>query len=214
MSLHNARQGREGYRPNGRSVKSSSRRLAILASAAPIFNRRGYSGTSISDILSATDLEKGGLYNHFASKEELASAAFDYAFRQVDAHFTKALAGTESGMPRLRTYLDVFERYIERPTVSGGCPIANATVEADDALPFLRERVAQALEKMRGSMRHNIERGIAKGHFRKNVDPEANADFIIATLEGAMMLSRGARSRAPAKNVVARLRAWVEELAP
>lgn len=194
-------------------MKSSSRRLSILASAAPIFNRHGFSGTSISDILSATDLEKGGLYNHFASKEELASAAFDYAFRQVDAYFTKALSGTESGMPRMQAYIDTFARYIERPVMSGGCPIANATVEADDALPFLRDRVQRALEKMRGHVAHNLERGRAKGHFRKTIDVEASADFIIAALEGALLISRGLRNRAHATRVVAMLRAWLDGLA-
>lgn len=194
-------------------MRASNRRLSILASAAPIFNRRGFSGTSISDILSATDLEKGGLYNHFTSKEELAVASFDYAFKQVDAYFTKALAGTESGLPRLRAYIDAFERYIERPVLSGGCPIANATLEADDALPFLRERVATAFGNMRGYVTRNIERGRDKHHFRSGVDPEAAADFIISALEGALLLSRGVRSRAPAKHVVALLRAWVEELA-
>jgi AcrR family transcriptional regulator len=194
-------------------VKASSRRLSILASAAPIFNRHGFSGTSISDILSATDLEKGGLYNHFTSKEELAAATFDYAFKQVDAYFTNALAGTESGLPRLRAYIDAFERYIERPVVMGGCPIANATLEADDALPFLRERVATALEKMRGYVVRNIERGREKKQFRPEVNPQAAADFIIASLEGAIVLSRGLRSREPVKHVVATLRAWVERLA-
>lgn len=195
-------------------MKASSRRLSILASAAPIFNRRGFSGTSISDILTATDLEKGGLYNHFTSKEELAVAAFDYAFKQVDAYFTKALTGTESGLPRLRAYVDAFERYIERPVVVGGCPIANAALEADDALPFLRERVATALSKMRQYAMRNFVRGCEKGHFRSDVDPEAVADFLIAALEGAIVLSRGSRSRMPAKHVVATLRTWIEGLVP
>lgn len=194
-------------------VKASSRRLSILASAAPIFNRNGYAGTSINDILDATDLEKGGLYNHFASKEELALASFDYAFRAVDAYFTKALADTESGMPRMRAYLDAFERYIERPAINGGCPIANAAMEADDAIPFLRERVQTAFEKMRGYVRRNLERGRAKAHFRADLDVDASADFIISALEGALLLSRGIRSRTPAKRVVATLRLWVESLA-
>ncbi|MBV8637696.1 MAG: TetR/AcrR family transcriptional regulator [Candidatus Eremiobacteraeota bacterium] len=194
-------------------MRASNRRLSILASAAPIFNRRGFSGTSISDILTATDLEKGGLYNHFTSKEELAIATFDYAFKQVDAYFTKALAGTESGLPRLRAYVDAFERYIERPVVNGGCPIANATLEADDALPFLRDRIATAFANMRGYLMRNIERGREKKHFRSDVDPEATADFIISALEGALLLSRGMRSRTPVKHVLALLRAWVEGLA-
>lgn len=193
-------------------MKASNRKRSIVASAAPIFNRNGFSGTSISDILDATALEKGGLYNHFASKEELALASFDYAFAQVDAYFTKALSGTESGMPRLRAYVDAFERYIERPVVNGGCPIANAALEADDALPFLRDRVAAAFGKMRSHIAHNVERGIAKGQFRPGTDPHSVADFVLSTLEGALLLSRGTRSRAHAHRVIATLRAWIAGL--
>lgn len=194
-------------------MKSSNRRQAILASAAPIFNRNGYSGTSIAAILEATDLEKGGLYNHFSSKEELAVAAFDYAYKAVDAYFTKALAGVESGRPRLLAYLNAFERYIERPVVLGGCPVANGIVEADDALPFLRERVTQALVRMRGHVLRNLARGREKGHFEKALDLEAAADFILASLEGAVLISRGMRSRAHARRTVATLRDWIEGLA-
>ncbi len=193
-------------------MKGSSRRLSILASAAPIFNRRGYSGTSISEILTATDLEKGGLYNHFASKEELAAEAFDYAFRQVDAYFARALAGTESGLPRLRAYIDAFEKYITEPVLAGGCPIANATLEADDALPFLRDRIARAFANMRGYVARNVERGREKHHFRSDIDSQAVADFIISALEGALLLSRGTRSRTPVEHVVALLREWIEGL--
>ena len=191
-------------------MRASNRRQAILASAAPIFNRYGFSGTSINDILEATALEKGGLYNHFSSKEELALAAFDYAYRQVDAYFTKALAGTESGRPRLLAYLNAFERYIEKPVVLGGCPIANGIVEADDALPFLRDRVTQALERMRGYVVANITRGCEKGHFRAGTDVEAVADVLVASLEGAILVSRGLRSRTHARRVVATLRTWIE----
>ena len=191
----------------------SKRRLAILASAAPIFNRRGYAGTSIADILAATDLEKGGLYNHFTSKEQLAIEAFDYAYAQVEHYFTEALLKAESGVARLRAYIDAFERYCARPVVDGGCPVVNACVEADDALPFLRERVARAFKAMRGVVLRNTMRAIEKGEFPKSVDGEQTADFIVAALEGAVILSRGLRSRSHAKNVAASLQAWLNGIA-
>lgn len=194
-------------------MKGSKRRLAILASAAPVFNRRGFAGTSIADILAATELEKGGLYNHFSSKEELAIAAFDYAYGQVVAYFTKALAGTESGLPRLLAYVDAFERYTERPVVEGGCPVANAAFEADDALPFLRGRVQAAFREMRELVGHNVTRAIEKGHLPPQTDAASVADFTIASLEGALLLSRGMRSRVHAKRVANVLREWFAGLA-
>ncbi|HUA10015.1 MAG TPA: TetR/AcrR family transcriptional regulator [Candidatus Acidoferrales bacterium] len=194
-------------------MKGSKRRLAILASAAPIFNRRGFAGTSIADILEATALEKGGLYNHFGSKEELALEAFDYAYAQVDAYFTKALTNVPSGLVRLRAFVDAFERYCERPVIDGGCPIMNACVEADDALPFLRERVARAIGEVRGVVFRNLTRAAQKGELRGQLDVEQSSDFIVAALEGALLLARGLRSRTHSRNVCACVRAWIDERA-
>ena len=48
-----------------------------MEAAAPIFNQHGYEGSSLNDLMEATGLKKGGIYRHFASKEELAAEAFD-----------------------------------------------------------------------------------------------------------------------------------------
>ncbi len=193
-------------------MKASHRRESILASAAPIFNRNGFAGTSINDILVATHLEKGGLYNHFSSKEELAIAAFDYAFARVKAYFAEALAGVDPGAPYLLEYVDAFARYVECPVVDGGCPLANSAFEADDALPFLRDRVKAAFAEMRGALHRNAVQASEKGQFRDSVDPNAVADFIMATLEGALILARGLRSRTNARRATATLREWLVSL--
>ena len=54
-------------------------RQRIVELAAPVFNRQGYVGASMRDLTGATGLEKGGIYNHFGSKEQLALEAYDYA---------------------------------------------------------------------------------------------------------------------------------------
>ncbi len=159
-----------------------------------------------------TSLEKGGLYNHFVSKEELAVAAFDYAFGRVRAYFVEALTGVESGAPYLMAYVDAFEAYVERPVVEGGCPVANAALEADDALPFLRDRVHAALTDMRGSLLRHTLRAIEKKQFRDGLDAEAVADFIIASLEGALLLARGLQTRTNARRVAQMLREWLRSL--
>ncbi|MBV8490988.1 MAG: TetR/AcrR family transcriptional regulator [Candidatus Eremiobacteraeota bacterium] len=193
-------------------MQGSKRRNAILASAAPIFNRRGFAGTSIAEILEATALEKGGLYNHFASKEELAIASFEYAWEAVNAHFKRCLAGVAPGAPALHAYVDAFARYVQRPVVDGGCPLANAALEADDALPFLRDRVKDAFGKVRSFVRHHVQRAIEFGEFAASTEPETVADFTLAALEGAFLLARGARSRRSMDRVAASLHAWLRTL--
>ena len=59
--------------------KGELTRQRIVELAAPIFNQRGFAGCSMQDVMDATGLEKGGLYRHFSSKEELAAEAFRFA---------------------------------------------------------------------------------------------------------------------------------------
>ena len=58
-----------------RERKKEQTRQRIVAEAAPVFNQRGYAGSSLADLMKATGLEKGGIYRHFSSKEELAGEA-------------------------------------------------------------------------------------------------------------------------------------------
>jgi len=60
-------------------TKSDRTRQLIVEKAAHLFNVKGYAATSMSDIIEATGLAKGGIYGHFKSKEAIASEAFDYA---------------------------------------------------------------------------------------------------------------------------------------
>jgi TetR/AcrR family transcriptional repressor of nem operon len=193
-------------------VKGSKRRAAILASTAPMFNQRGFAGTSIAEILQATSLEKGGLYNHFSSKEELAVASFEYAWQEVNAYFARTLHGIESGAARLRAYVDAFENYVKEPVVTGGCPLVNSALEADDALPFLLERVRAAFREMREFVRHQVERGVEKGQFRPETDIDAVTDFTIASLDGAIVLARGMGSRESLSRVLGVLRTWLNTI--
>src|SRR3984885_6193510 len=59
-------------------TKGESTRQWIIEQAAPLFNQRGFEGCSMQDVLEATGLEKGGVYRHFESKEELAAEVFRY----------------------------------------------------------------------------------------------------------------------------------------
>ena len=71
--------------------KAEITRQKIIKEAANIFNQNGYAGSSISDVMKATGLKKGGIYNHFASKDELAIAAFDYARGLLQQRYSQAL---------------------------------------------------------------------------------------------------------------------------
>ena len=162
----------------------------ILRQAAEVFNRRGYFGTSLSDIMRATGLEKGGIYNHFANKDELALQAFDYSSDLMRQAFAEALVGRFHGVDRLLAIIGVFQKIPEEFPVPGGCPVLNTAIEADDAHPQLREHARLAMEEWHDFIKRVIRRGMERGEIRPEVDPDMLATLLIATLEGAVMLSK------------------------
>jgi TetR/AcrR family transcriptional regulator, transcriptional repressor for nem operon len=124
-------------------TKGDQTRRKIVEAAAPIFNRRGYEGTYLSDLMEATGLQKGGIYRHFSSKEELAAEAFDYtwtaAWEARLLHIDEKANGVEKLKQLIANFID------HRSPVAGGCPVLNTAIDADDGNTVLRARVAKAL---------------------------------------------------------------------
>lgn len=163
----------------------------ILRQAAALFNRQGFAGASMADIMQATGLQKGGIYRHFESKEALALEAFDYAVAQMATRFTAALEGREHAIDRLEAIVGVFARLHDDPPVPGGCPMMNTAVQTDDAeSPALRDRARTAMDGLRTLIRQTVRKGIARGEVRADVDGDELATLLISTLEGGVAISR------------------------
>ena len=169
--------------------KGEETRERILARSAQLFNRQGYFGASLADIMRETGLEKGGIYNHFSSKEQLALEAFDYAYGLVQQRVRAALAGKHNAIERLLAIVSVFQSEAEDPPVAGGCPILNTAIEADDANEVLRDRARSAMDDWRATIHRIVNKGIERQEIRPGTDADEVATILITTLEGAIMLS-------------------------
>lgn len=169
-------------------TKGEITRRTIVAKAAPLFNRLGYAGCSMQDIMAATGLEKGGLYRHFASKEELATEVFRYSVERVLGARFDGLPGIEGAVQRLRFFIDRFAEM--NSTIPGGCPVMNTAIDADDGNPALRRLAQQAVRAWKESIAQIVKAGIEQGEIRSGTEPRRIANVIIATLEGALMISR------------------------
>jgi TetR/AcrR family transcriptional regulator, transcriptional repressor for nem operon len=191
--------------------KGEVTRQRIVAMAAPLFNKRGFAGCSMQDIMEATGLKKGGLYRHFGSKEELAAEAFRYSLSQAVKIRTPSVDLSLNAVERLRA---VIEQFIEKPSaVPGGCPILNTAIDADDGNPVLRDLAREGLKRWRARISQIVEEGISSKEIRKDASPRAIANTIIATLEGALMMSRLEDSKRPLNDARASLEAMVEQIA-
>jgi AcrR family transcriptional regulator len=169
--------------------KGEQTRERILERSALLFNRQGYFGASLADIMRETGLEKGGIYNHFTSKEQLALESFDYAYGLVQERVRQALAGKFNAIERLLAIVSVFQGIVDDPPVAGGCPILNTAIEADDANEALRDRARNAMDGWRTTIHRIVNRGIERQQIRPGIDADEVASIFITTLEGAIMLS-------------------------
>lgn len=170
--------------------KGSETRKMILARAAPVFNQQGYIGSSLTDLMRATGLEKGGIYNHFSNKEQLALEAFEYSLSLLEQRMRQEFQEKKHALDRLLALLKYFQGIIEDPPVEGGCPILNLAVEVDDTNPVLRARARHAMDRLQETLRRIIRRGIERQELRADIDIETWTTTCIATMEGAIMLSK------------------------
>ena len=169
-------------------TKGEETRQRIVAEAAKLFTQRGFEGGSMSDLMEATGLEKGGIYRHFSDKEEIAAAAFDHAWQAaIDARMND-LDVIPNSVDRLKQFVRNFVE--KRSSVPGGCPLLNTAVDADDGNPVLRERALNALRAWRKRLSAIIRGGIERKEIRRGVDPRKLGTLVISTLEGALMISR------------------------
>jgi len=189
-------------------TKGEQTRRRIVEAAAPIFNKRGYEGASLSDLMAATGLKKGGIYRHFSSKEELAAEVFDYTWETAWKLRLLHLDEKANGIEKLKQYIANFVD--RRSPVAGGCPLLNTAIEADDGNPVLRAHATKALRFWLSRLQAIVEQARERGETRPGVDPRAVATVIVASLEGALMMSRLQRDDEPLRTVQSHLNNYLE----
>jgi TetR/AcrR family transcriptional repressor of nem operon len=191
--------------------KAEATKTRIIEQAAALFNQQGYAGASMADLMAVTGLQKGGIYNHFASKDELALAAFDFAANQMRQQFMGALKGKRHAVDRLLALLSIYDHLLDNPPVPGGCPILNTAVESDDTHPALRERAQWAMDSWQDLIQRIVGKGILRGELRPSITPDTVATILIATIEGGVMLSKLYGDGSYLERSLDHLRAYIQD---
>jgi TetR/AcrR family transcriptional repressor of nem operon len=158
--------------------------------------------------MKATGLEKGGIYRHFDSKQQLAAEAFDYAWQETLLARIRDLDAIPNALDRLKLFVANFAE--RRGAIPGGCPLLNTAIDADDGNVVLRERARKALHEWRNYLISVIAGGIKERDIRPGVDAKKLATLVISSLEGALMVGRLERSEDPLRAVQAHLNSYLE----
>ena len=170
--------------------KAEKTKQLIIERSAPLFNTKGYAGTSMNDIMSATGLTKGGVYGHFESKDEIAALAFEYSYNKVWTELAAAIRQQQTSLEKLYAVLNFYRTYNTRPQIEGGCPVQNTAVDADDAYPFLKKKARQAMYEMMGGLEHIIQNGIKYNEFKPTIQPKREAEVLYAQIGGAILMGK------------------------
>jgi len=162
----------------------------IIEKTAPVFNRKGYAGTSLNDLIEVTGLTKGAIYGNFENKEEVAIAVYEYNTRFLDKRIAEAISHEKTSTDKLIALTEYYRNNWKGMFERGGCPIQNASVEADDNLSFLKKNVQASIKKWAAGISAIIEEGQKNGEFHKTINAQDYAYTIITILEGGIMLSK------------------------
>ncbi|MFT5102436.1 MAG: TetR/AcrR family transcriptional repressor of nem operon [Candidatus Latescibacterota bacterium] len=184
----------------------------IIIASANLFNTQGYKATSISDITKATGLTKGAIYRHFDNKADLEQQALRSLAKLMFTEIGMSIKEAKTFQLKMEAIFSFFEEYMHTPLYKGGCPLMNAAIEVDDTNVVLRQQTYNMLAQLKESVGKLITNGKENGQVRKDIDANYYGTIIIATLEGAIMMSRLERTDTSIKRAIAHLRELVMKL--
>ena len=178
-------------------TKAAKTSQFIIERTAAIFNRNGYTGTSLSDITEATGLTKGAIYGNFKNKEELALAAFNYTIKYQMDEVKEIIQTIESPLAKLFAITNFHRNYYKKLVEYGGCPIVNVGVDANHTNPALFTRVKYVIDKLQGSIAAIIEEGIFRNEIKDDINAMKYGVRIYSLIQGAVftaMMSKDEQS--------------------
>jgi TetR/AcrR family transcriptional regulator, transcriptional repressor for nem operon len=167
-------------------------RTKIILTAMELFWEKGYTSTSVADILSRSQLHSGSLYHFFPGKQDVLVGVLEFYRDQIDEWLlAPAWAGVDDPIARIFALLKGYRIQLLTSDFSFGCPIGNLALEIHEPDPKVRELLAANFSNWTSA----IERCLidAAGQLPNDVDRRALAEFILTIMEGAIMQARSFR---------------------
>jgi AcrR family transcriptional regulator len=180
--------------------RRSDARERMLDSAATLIRERGASGTSIDDVIAHSGAPRGSIYHHFpGGRNQIVQEAVERAGGSIDAII--AAAGDRTVVETFDAFLDLWRASLIASDYRAGCPVVAVAIEANDDTPQLREAAADAFASWRRALSDVLRsEGIAPAEARRL------ATLVVASVEGAVVLSRADRDIRPLDDVGRELR--------
>ena len=170
--------------------KAERTRQFIVEKTAPIFNTKGFAGTSINDIIKATGLTKGSIYGNFENKDQVALASFDYNFERVVVYIRAKMETRNSIIDKLLVYPETYRNYLKLPFLNSGCPVTNTAAEADDTHLLLKAKAANAYTFWKNALERQLKSGIENGEIKPGTNINEFIAVLVSLIQGGVLQSK------------------------
>jgi len=184
------------------STKAERTTAFIIETVAPVFNKHGYVGTSMSDLTDATNLTKGALYGNFENKEALALAAFEYNRSLLLTAIDEHLSIVGNAMAKIENLLDFYKKYDIFTMKMGGCPILNVGIDAQHNNKLLAAAAKETIKEIEDKIALVFENGINNGEFKLPVSPLQFSKQLFTIIQGAISMATITKDRKYLLNTV------------
>ena len=195
------------------ATKGIQTRRKIINESLQLFSVKGYYNTSVSDILAVSGLTKGGLYGHFASKEDIWYAVYEEAVSIWKGIVFKGIRNNSDPLKRIEKFIENDMRdYLGTDVFEGGCFFLNMLVELSGQSASMSKQILRGFVRLSGLLRSWLQEADQKGMLRENLNLKEVSNFIIISLNGAAALYISSRDRNILDQTVQQLRFYIEQL--
>ncbi len=191
-------------------------REKIIQETLKLFSSKGFLSTSTHDILVAAHTSKGGLYNHFSSKEELFFTVLSEARKIWREKNLAGLDQIENPVGKVKKLLENYrDRYLkDTKTFPGGCIFVALSVELDDQRPHLSREINEGFVRLKAMIKEFLDQGKISGELRQDVDTEAVTEMVFAGMLGTSVNYGMEKSIDSLEQSINSLIHYIENLAP
>ena len=161
----------------------------------------GYTATGVKEVLDLAQVPKGSFYHYFPSKEAFVGELFE-RYAKGEGERAHRILGDASIPPlkRLRTYFEELISVYGQPGESAGCLIGSMSLEIADHIPKLQAQLQSMYTGWQSGIAEVLRQAIKRGDLGRSTKPDAVAEFILNSYEGALVRMKAEQSGRPLKN--------------
>jgi len=188
----------------------SSTKEHVIEIATRLMHLRGFNNTSVDEVLKESGVGKGNFYYYFKSKEELGYAIIENNLKRFsDRVLSNAFENPNDPLTQIDDFLDIILGLHRQRNCLGGCPMGNMAMEMSDIHEGFRKRFQEIFESWRERVAAALLRAQASGRLTDTMDPARLAQFIIAGVEGGILLTKVKKDIRVLENCFAQLKVHV-----